>query len=179
MLREVILEHGDIQFCFRPTVQPAQAEAYVLGIQSFFAILSPAGREFHRRMRVGKKRMPKPKERLWARIEKVGTLQRALGEQLEAEAYTTKTRGDRYQPAARPIALGGYAFVQHGDHVHLEYEVEPFGFEDAPDDVRVDSASHVVLFEAPPDARAIWTQRGSIEQLDEDGAELVLVGSCG
>jgi hypothetical protein len=175
-----VVERGDIQFCFRPTVQPAQAETFVLGVQSFFAILSPAGRDLHRRLRIGKKRMPNaPKERFWARIERVGTLQRALGDTLESDTYVTKTRGERYQPAARPIASGTYAFVQHGDHVHLDYEVEPFAFEDAPEEVQLDpTGSHLVLFEADGATRATWTHRGSVAQLDEEGAELVLVGSC-
>jgi hypothetical protein len=171
----VVLERGDIQFCFQPTVQPADAIEVSLGVQSLFAILSPEGRELHRRLRVGKKRMPqKPRERFWARIERVGSLQRALGDKLEPETYTTKTRGERFQPAARLVAIGTYAFVQHGDHVHFEYEVEP-----ADDDaMRVESGSHIVLFESTGEGRATWSHRGSIELLDDEGAELVLVGSC-
>jgi hypothetical protein len=172
----VVLERGDIQFCFQPTVQPAAAIGEVaLGVQSLFAILSPEGRELHRRLRVGKKRMPqKPRERFWARIERVGSLQRALGDKLEPETYTTKTRGERYQPAARLVAVGTYAFVQHDDHVHFEYEVEPAD----PDAMQIDSARHIVLFESTGEGRATWTHRGSIELLDDEGAELVLVGSC-
>jgi hypothetical protein len=173
-------EHGDIQFFFRPSVQPAEGERYVLGVQSLFAILSPAGRSVHRRLRVGKKRMPAtPRDRFWARIERVGSLQRVLGDLLEAERYSTKTRGERYQPAARPIARGTYAFVQHGDHVHLDYRVEPLPFEEAPEEIGLsEAASHLVLFENTEGTRATWTPRGSITQLDEEGAELVLVGSC-
>jgi hypothetical protein len=176
---EVILERGDIQFCLQPAVQPAEAMTVELRVASLFAILSPEGGALHRRLRVGKKRMPQtPRERFWARIERVGSLQHAFGNKLEPETYTTKTRGERYQPAARPVALGTYAFVQHGDHVHFDYDVEP-GFElDVEDAPTVDSASHIVLFKAPGEARAIWTHRGAITQLDDEGAELVLVGSC-
>ena len=173
-------EHGDIQFLFRPSVQPVEADHYVLGVQSLFAILSPAGRSIHRRLRIGKNRMPAtPHDRFWAQIERVGSLQRVLGDMLEADRYSTKTRGERYQPAARPIARGTYAFVQHGDHVHLDYRVEPLPFEDAPEEIRLaEAASHLVLFENTAGTRATWTQHGSINQLDEEGAELVLVGSC-
>ncbi len=183
----VVLERGDIQFCFQPTVQPADAMTASLGVQSLFAILSPEGRELHRRLRVGKKRMPqKPRERFWARIERVGSLQRALGDKLEPETYTTKTRGERYQPAARLVAIGTYAFVQHDDHVHFDYDVEPAeppaggGRRDVEaDDVpMVESGSHIVLFESTGEGRATWSHRGSIAMLDEEGAELVLVGSC-
>jgi hypothetical protein len=173
----VVLERGDIQFCFQPTVQPADAMTVSLGVQSLFAILSPEGLEVHRRLRVGKKRMPqKPRERFWARIERVGSLQRALGDKLEPETYTTKTRGERYQPAARLVAVGTYAFVQHDDHVHFDYDVEPT--EPADDVPMVESGSHIVLFESTGEGRATWSHRGSIAMLDEEGAELVLVGSC-
>jgi hypothetical protein len=172
----VILERGDIQFCFQPTVQPADATTVSLGVQSLFAILSPEGGEMHRRLRVGKNRMPqKPRDRFWARIERVGSLQRTLGDKLEPETYTTKTRGERYQPAARLVAIGTYAFIQHDDHVHFDYEVEPTEFDHVP---MVESGSHIVLFESTGEGRATWSHRGSIAMLDEEGAELVLVGSC-
>jgi hypothetical protein len=170
-----VLERGDISFFFRPAVQPADALVTELGVQSFFLVLSSA-RGLHRRMRVGKKRMPNAGERLWARVERVGSLQRVLGDQMEEEVYTTKTRGERYQPAARAIGQGCYAFVRHGDHIHLAYRIEQFEH-DAPDEVRPpEAASHVVLFEKVPRGRATWTTAGEPHMLDDQGAELVLVG---
>jgi hypothetical protein len=178
---EDILEQGDVQFFFRPVVQPADAEGEVaLAVQSFFLILSPAGGRRHRRLRIGKKRMPaRRRDRFWARIERVGSLQRALGDSLEPEVYSTKTRGERYQPGARPVGQGSYQLVRHDDHVHLRYTVEPFDFVDAPDELKLaDSGDHLVLFEARPSARATWTHQGSISSLDEEGYEIVLVGAC-
>lgn len=173
----VVLERGDISFFYRPAVQKADAfaEAKPLGVQSFFMVLSRRG--VHRRVRVGRKRMPAPTgERFWARVERVGSLQRVLADQLESEQYSTKTRGERYQPGARAIAQGCYAFVRHDDHVHLVYRVdmqEP----DAPDEVRVPEAmSHIVLFERVPRGRATWTTEGDPALLDDEGYELVLVG---
>jgi hypothetical protein len=177
---EEILEHGDVQFFFRPAVQPADAEGEVtLAVQSFFLILSPAGGRTHRRLRVGKKRMPsRRRDRFWARIERVGSLQRVLGDLLEDEQYSTKTRGERFQPAARPVAAGSYQLVRHDDHVHLRYAVEPFDFIDAPDELKIqESGDHLVLFEAAH-GRAVWTHAGSISSLDRDGFEIVLVGAC-
>jgi hypothetical protein len=173
-----VIERGDIQFFFRPLVQPAEADAFELGVQSFFLVMSPAGGQ-HRRLRIGKKRMPaRPRERFWARIERVGSLQRVLGDALEPESYVTKTRGERYQPGARPIAHGTYELVQHDDHIHLRYDVEPFGFEDAPEEVTLaPTADHLVLFKASPGERAVWTQRGTTAELDEEGTEIVLAGS--
>lgn len=174
----LVLERGDIAFFYRPTVQPADPYAEVAkpGVQSFFAVLSSA-QGTHRRVRVGRKRMPAPTgERLWSIVERVGSLQRVLADQLESEHYTTKTRGERYQPGARAIAQGVYAFVRHDDHVHLVYRIdqtEP----DAPEEVRVpDAMSLIVLFERVPRGRAVWTTEGEPGLLDQEGYELVLVG---
>jgi hypothetical protein len=178
-----VLERGDISLFFRPRVQPADAPvADALtesGVQSFFLVLSTA-QGIHRRIRVGRKRMPVASgERLWARVERVGSLQRVLGDQLEAEEYRTKTRGDRYQPGARPIGQGSYALVRHDDHIHLAYrldQLEP----DVPDEVRSPEAgSDIVLFERVPRAGAVWTTVGEPAMLDEEGAEIVIVGVAG
>ena len=190
-----VLERGDISFFFRPRVQPADAPpgpATAPGVQSLFFVLSTAG-DRHRRVRVGRKRMPAAAgERLWARVERTGSLQRVLADQLEAEEYHTKTRGDRYQPGARPIGHGCYAFVHHGDHIHLVYrltQLEP----DVPDEACVPEAgSDLVLFEhgesSDPaeaargvgrgqDGRLRWTTAGEPALLDEEGAEIVIVGT--
>jgi hypothetical protein len=192
-----VLERGDISFFFRPRVQPADAPAGLAtapGVQRLFFVLSTAG-DRHRRVRVGRKRMPAAAgERLWARVERVGSLQRVLADQLEAEEYRTKTRGDRYQPGARPIGQGCYAFVRHGDHIHLVYRVAQLEF-DVPDEVRVPEAgSDLVLFERdersdPAEAsrgigrdargRLRWTTAGEPARLDEEGAEIVIVGTGG
>lgn len=175
----VVLERGDLQFFFQPSVQPAEADEYKLGVQSFFAILSPE-HGAHRRLRIGKKRMPtKPRERFWARIERVGSLQRVIGDKLEPERYMTETRGERFQPGARPVAQGTYEFRQHGDHVHLTYQVEPFAFEDAPDELQLaEAGDHLVLWKAAPNAKAVWSHTGEISVLDDEGTQIVLVGAC-
>ena len=172
-----VLERGDIRFFYKPTVQPADALVSTPGVQSFFAVLSAAG-GVHRRVRIGRKRMPHASgERLWARVERVGTFERVLADQLEAEQYATKTRGERYQPGAQPIGEGCYAFVRHDDHVHLAYRIDrPEA--DVPDEVRVpEAASHLVLFERVPRTTAVWTTTGDPAMLDDEGAELVLVGA--
>jgi hypothetical protein len=174
-----VLERGDISFFYRPVVQPAEAMSYPVGVQSFFALLSPGGRPLHRRLRIGRKRMPMVAgERLWARVERVGSLDRVLAGQLEAERYHTKTRGERYQPEARPIAQGSYAVVRHDDHCHLAYRIEHKELDDdLPVEIRVpEAASHLILFERAPDGGATWSVEGDPDRLDEEGAEIVLVG---
>lgn len=176
-----VLERGDISFFFRPRVQPAEAPiaaaATEPGVQSFFLVLS-AAHGVHRRVRVGRKRMPvSPGERLWARVERVGTLQRVLADQLEAEEYSTKTRGDRYQPGARPVGRGCYALARHDDHVHLVYRVDQREL-DVPDEVRVaDAGSDIVLFERTAPGSAVWTTEGEVGVLDAEGCEIVIVGA--
>lgn len=171
----MILERGDLQFFFQPTVQAADALEVPIAVQSLFAILSPS-RGAHRRMRIGKKRLPtNPRERFWARIERVGSLERVLGEKLEDETYGTKTRGTRFQPGARPVARGTYEFVQHDDHVHFVYDVEPFAFEDAPDELHVPAhGDHRVLVKG---GKKTWTQAKDLAGIDERGFQLVLIGS--
>ena len=173
-----VLERGDICFFFRPAVQPADALVTALGVQSFFFVLSPEHGHFHRRVRVGRKRMPDTSgERYWARVERIGSLDRVLADQLEAEVYSTKTRGERYQPGARPVAQGSYAFVHHDDHDHLVYRVDHTE-DDVPDEVRVaDTGSYVVLYERVAPGRAVWSTDGDPLRLDEAGAELVLVAT--
>ena len=174
-----VLERGDIAFFYRPVVQPADAIVEVPGVQRFFVILAPAGGRA-RRLRIGKKRMPGPNgQRFWAEVERIGTFERVLRDQLESERYTTKTRGERYQPGARPVAQGCYAIVRHDDHVHLVYRVEHSEHpDDLPEEVRVpEAASYLLLFKRRPRTRATWTTEGDPGQLDEDGAEIVLVGT--
>lgn len=176
MSERELVECGDVQFFFRPMVQAAEAPAYKLGVQSFFLILSsPHG---HRRLRIGKKRMPATRrERFWARIERVGSLQRVLGDSLEGERYATKTRGERYQPGARPIARGTYEIQRHDDHVHFRWDAEPFPFEDAPEEIGLaEGGDHLVLFKNAGAGRAVWTQAPRLAVLDEEGAQIVIIG---
>jgi hypothetical protein len=44
-----------------------------------------------------------------------------IDKKLDAEVYTTKTRGERHISGARPVAEGVYALVRYHDHVHLGY----------------------------------------------------------
>jgi hypothetical protein len=176
-----VLERGDIAFFYRPTVRAAGAPPGPDGggVQRFFFVLIPADGPA-RRLRVGRKRLPsRPGQRFWVEIERVGSLDDVLVDQLEDDHYTTRTRGERYQPGARPVAQGCYAFVRHGDHCHLAYRIdraEPA--DEVPEDVRVpDAASYVVLTKAAPGSSATWTASGVAGLPDRRGAQLVLAGA--
>lgn len=90
-----VVERGDISFFFRPAVQPADALVTTLGVQSFFFVLG-SEHGLHRRIRVGKKRMPTRGKRYWARVERTGSLQRVLARpgrpRASPVAWTSKAR---------------------------------------------------------------------------------------
>jgi len=178
-----VLERGDVSLFYRPRVQPADAPlgdtVTAPGVQSFFLVLSTL-HGTHRRVRIGRKRLPVAAgERLWARVERVGSLQHVLADQLESEEYRTKTRGSRYQPGARPIGQGTYVFARHDDHVHLVYRIDHLE-DEVPDEICVpDSANNLVLFERVPRGGAVWTTDGGPSSLDEEGSEIVIVGGGG
>lgn len=175
-----VLERGDITFFIRPRVQDASTDApppaTIDGIQAFFMVLG-AGRS-HRRVRIGKKALPSRRgQRFWAFVERVGSLERVLRDQLEGETYTTKTRGERYQPPARPIAQGEYALVLHDDHTHLVYRIDAEVDELAEELLPGTRGSFVLLFKATH-GRATWATTGyAPDILSTSDAELVLVGA--
>jgi hypothetical protein len=159
-----VIERGDITFFIRPRVQDADTESPVPvrvdGIQAFFMVLG-AGARF-RRVKVGKKALPSRRgQRSWAEVQRVGSLERVVRDQLEGETYTTKTRGERYQPPARAIAQGEYALVFHDDHTHLVYRVDPGGEYDelARELLPGERGSFVLLFKARS-GRAVWSTDG-------------------
>jgi hypothetical protein len=171
-----VLERGDGTFFFRPTGQADAALEATLGVQSFFMVL---GRESgrHRRIRIGRKHLPTRRgQRFWARVERTGSFQRVVGDQLDDEHYTTKTRGERYQPGARPIGSGTYELVRHDDHVHFTYRLESIE-DEAPESLVVAQAGDfLVLFENRSRSRAVWSAAGDPADLDIEGTELVICG---
>jgi hypothetical protein len=46
-----------------------------------------------------------------------------LAQELIGGTYETKTRGERYQPSARPAGQGRYALIRHERHTHLSYRL--------------------------------------------------------
>jgi hypothetical protein len=114
------LERGRIAFVVRPRVEGAP------GVQRFSFLLSPERGEMHRRIVVGKKRMPEPgaNEREWAYVDKLAPSRSELLADLGPSTYTTKTRGVRHQPGARVLAQGHYAILEHAEHAHLTYALE-------------------------------------------------------
>jgi hypothetical protein len=68
-----VLERGDIYFVYRPRVEQ-QSAAGIEDIQRFFVILSPRGRQVHRLIVIGRKRLPEIEdehERDWGFVQTV------------------------------------------------------------------------------------------------------------
>ena len=178
-----LLERGDIAFFYRPRVRAPSALEAPSGVQRFFAVLV-TGRGA-RRLRIGRNRLPaRAGQRFWAQVERTGSLDRVLAGQLEDEHYVTRTRGERFQPGAIAIARGSYALIRHGDHIHLAFRVEHAEDPElVPEEVRVpEAASYVLLFKRGRGhhrrgERAVWTTAGEPSRLDEEDAEIVLVGA--
>jgi hypothetical protein len=120
------LEHGAIAFVVRPRVQGAA------GVQRFLMLLAPERGAMHRRIVVGKKRMPVPgsREREWAYVDRIAADEDELLVDLGPATYETKTRGVRHQPGARVVARGRYAILAHAEHTHLSYVLEGDALED-------------------------------------------------
>jgi hypothetical protein len=120
-----VLERGDIFFVYRPRVGETAAQS-IDDVQRMWMLLSPHGRGLHRRLCVGKKRLPalRNHERHWAFVERVERDPVRLTDDFHGERYQTRTRGERFQPPARPAGEGVYALVEHDDHRHLVYRLE-------------------------------------------------------
>lgn len=118
------LECGDLYLFYRPRVECEQVTS-VDDVQRFFVILRPDDRHLYRRLVVGRRRLPDPKkqEKHWAFVDRVGPDVREVIDDFRATTYQSRTRGEQYQPAARPAGEGSYAIVPHDKHVHFAYRL--------------------------------------------------------
>lgn len=121
---EEIIEKGDIFFFYRPRVEQDEAEG-LQDIQRFFMVLKPEGGPFRIAV-LGRKRLPDADrhERLWGFIDRVVNGGSEVEAELKEQHYTTKTRGERTLPAARPAGEGVYALIRRGRNLYLTYELE-------------------------------------------------------
>lgn len=198
-----VLERGDMFFLYRPKVDNEHPED-LDDVQRFYLVLTPDGQDRFRRIVIGRKYMSniEEHERNWAFVDLVGNA-KTMHEDLEAEDYQTKTRGEQHQPAARPAAEGRYAVVRHDNHTHLAYALElPRKTGEAQHEFQIeDEGSYIVSVKNPevgnarnaglsPKRKADFPKRFSEkfedrrwidldppEFLDYEGCELVLIGA--
>jgi hypothetical protein len=95
-------------------------------VQRFYMVLSTGDR--YRLLVIGRKKLPKPEagghRQYWGFVEMVRKDPEAIRDELSGAAYSTKTRGERHLPAARPAGEGVYQILRHEDHTHLVFELE-------------------------------------------------------
>lgn len=199
-----VLERGDIFFLYRPKVQ-TEAVHGLEDVQRFYIVLKPSGRELYRRIVIGRKYLSdiEDKERNWGFVDKVMRSPEELDEDLDPHVYRTRTRGERWQPAARPAGEGVYAIVLHDNHTHLAYKLElPRKTGEAQEELNIESeASFVITVKNPeagsPPATGLTDSQTPFypqhlqerfrgrrfidvdppEFLDYEGSEMVLIGA--
>lgn len=120
-----VLERGDIYFAYRPRVG-IEAAAGQEDVQRLYMILSPRYKDLYRLITIGRKELPEVEasERNLGFVKMVGRNPDDVEDELDEEAYRTKTRGARLLSAARPAGEGVYEIAKHGGHTHLAYKLE-------------------------------------------------------
>ncbi|GBG86743.1 hypothetical protein CBR_g41808 [Chara braunii] len=82
---------------------------------------------------IGRKSLPNPGETkrerpYWGFVEAAGKEAEEMKEALGGSTYSTRTRGQRYQPEGRAVGEGVYALIRHHSrsttHTHLIYALE-------------------------------------------------------
>ena len=148
------LEKGQIYFFYRPRVEEEDPQGKS-DLQRLYMVLSPQGRKKFRLAVIGRKRMPDPgrsgRGRDWGFVDMVRDKASAIQDELGAENYTTKTRGERHLPAARPLGEGVYRIVRHEDHTHLVYALElPRKPGEVQDELNIEKeASYIISIKNP------------------------------
>jgi hypothetical protein len=188
-----ILEQGNIFFFYRPRVRVDQVDD-LSDVRNFSFLLKPDDRSLYRRVIVGRKRLPEPREheRNWAFVVDVTEDPSELREEIESE------------PKARPVGEGRYAIAEHDNHTHLVYLLElPRQPGRAQDVFRIrPEASYIIAVRNPhadapspaglrPDQRAKYPPElmeyfgnrrfiAVVDRrlLDYEGAEMVLIGAA-
>ncbi len=198
-----VLEHGDIFFLYRPTVDEDDPSG-LPDVQRFFVVLRPQGGGKVRLLVIGRKRLPDigAHERNWGFVDMVADSAARLEEELREDRYRTKTRGTQRQPAARPAGEGVYVITLEDGQMHLSYELElPDKPGEVQDALRIAPKGSFALSVKNPEAgqprnagleaqdkadypdtlqevfRGRRFAREDVRLLDYEGAEVLLVGA--
>lgn len=148
------LERGNIYFLYRPKVEEEDPES-LSDVQRFYMVLSPEDSKKFRLAIVGRKRLPDPeksgKAKNWGFVDMVRNSPDSIRDALKGEEYKTKTRGERHEPAARPMGEGVYRILRHGDHTHLAYALElPKKPKEVQKEAQIeDEASYIISIKNP------------------------------
>jgi hypothetical protein len=153
-----VLEEGEIGLFYRPRVETEHVRS-LADVQRLLIVLAPHGRDTHRLLSIGRKRLPDPaergRERFWGVVGRVGAAADAIVPELEARDYPTRTLGWRHQPEARLAGEGTYRLLRHGTHTHLTYALTgPHELGEMQEDLRIQPEASYVLTVKNPARRA-------------------------
>jgi hypothetical protein len=197
-----------VYFFYRPRVGKETAQD-VRDVQRMYLVLRPHERKKYRLIIIAEKRLPSVTRdgdrKSWGFVRKVSSRPEDIDDELDPEIYTTKTRGERLLPAARPAGEGVYVLVRHGSHTHFAYLLElPQRRGDVQRALNIEREGSYVISVKNPDApsppgvgldpsrrarypkklRERFGERRFIdadppELLDYEGAEILLIGASG
>jgi hypothetical protein len=174
----LVLEHGDVFFAYRPRVGEDHAGG-LEDVQRLWMILSPRDRPLHRRIVIGKKRLPRRGQRHWGYVEQVATDPARLVDDLHETHYWTKTRGMRRQAIARAAGEGVYALAADEDDgaVRLIYRLElPEQVGEVQDALGIaEQAAYIATAFATSGRRKFTPVVPAL--LDEVGTEIILIAA--
>jgi hypothetical protein len=203
-----VLERGHVYFFYRPRVDKDTAKGPG-DVQRLYLVLRPQDRKKYRLIIIPEKRLPSVSptgdRKSWAFVQKVSSRPEEIDDELDLETYTTKTRGERRLPAARPAGEGVYIIVRHGNHTHFAYALElPPKRGDVQQALSIErEGSYIVSVKNPdapsppgvgldPSRRARYPKMlrerfgdhrfidvDPPELLDYEGAEILLIGASG
>ncbi len=200
-----VLERGNIYFCYTPKVERHDVQG-LDDVQRFYLVLSPNGKKSYRLIVIGQKQLPQIEDngnKCWCFVESVSNNPQELEQALRQETYQTKTRGQREQPAARPVGEGIYEIVRHQNQTKLIYALElPEDLGEAQKALGIKAeASYIITIKNPegssPDGTGLPAQEKADlpkqlqnrfekrrfvsaeppEFLDYAGVELILIGA--
>lgn len=121
------IEKGNVYFFYRPKVEHTSISG-TSDVQRMFMVLHPEHDNRYRVAVIGKKQLPPPAQsghrRYWGYISLVTEQSEKIRDEIGPQEYTTKTRGERHLPSARPFGEGVYRFIQHDTHTHFAYVLE-------------------------------------------------------
>ena len=148
------LENGNIYFLYRPKVEHETVNSEQ-DIQRLHVVLSPHGQQRYRLLTIGRNQLPdlaQKQPRDWGFVESVTDDAKSMEQGLREEHYSTKTRGDRTQPAARPVGEGVYSLVRRERSTFLSYVLElPEPTGEAQDALQIEPEASYVLSIKNPD----------------------------
>ena len=199
-----IMERGSIYFCYTPKVERDDVNN-LDDVQQFGFVLAPHGKQSYRLIVIGKKRFPEVEgnNNNWCFVKNVAKDAIEIEKELRAETYSTKTLGERFQPAARPVGEGIYEIVKHGGNTNFIYVLElPEDLGEAQQALGIKTeASYIITIknpessspqgmglpaeekaDLPKDLQNKFKQRRFVpaeppEFLDYPGVELILIGA--